>query len=233
MIKKAIESFGNWVLPNGLFDAFRFEFRSQLGRLMTGPLDIERHSSRYLNLGCGNVYVPGMINADFFTNRKKDYGMDLRYPFKIPSDSMDGVFSDHTMEHLSYAELQNALSECFRILKPGGTIRIIVPDMSIFVRKYCENDEEWFATWKTLVLGPQSRAKYRPLFTKMFALNFTSSFYFHKTSWDLEVAQLLLTAAGFSEIKECAFMQGTNGLLSDKSNEDRRLISLYVEAKKA
>ena len=46
--------------------------------------------------------------------------MDLRYPFKIESTSIDGIFSEHTFEHLSHEEVDNALSECYRILKNGS-----------------------------------------------------------------------------------------------------------------
>lgn len=229
---KYVHRIGEWLLPNGLYDHFRFELRSLIGRLVTRPLPLEKFNSRYLNLGCGNVYLPQMINVDFFTNRRKDYGLDLRYPFKMPDDSMDGIFCDHTMEHLSYEELEVSLRECCRVLKPGGVLRIVVPDMSLFATKYAENDMEWFDEWKSLVLAPESRAHYRPYFSRMFALNFTANFYYHKTCWDPEVAELLLKRAGFSGVTLCSYREGSDGLLWDKDSEDRRLISMYVEAKK-
>ena len=121
-------------------------------------------NANYINLGSGNSYVNNFINIDFFGNKMIDYGMDLRSPFKIESNSMDGIFSEHTFEHLSHLEVDNALSECYRILKAEAKIRIIVPDLSILIERYSSNDDAWFKKWHDLVLKDPSRELYEKIF---------------------------------------------------------------------
>ena len=158
--------------------------------------------------------------------------MDLRFPFKIESYSIDGIFTEHTLEHLSHHEVENALSECYRILKAKGKIRIIVPDLSIFIKKYCSNDDMWFQTWQDVVLEDPSRHHMKKYFTKMFAINFTASCNFHKSCWDFESLENALSIHGFKNIKKCEYNIGTQELLIDSDSEDRKLVSIYVEAEK-
>ena len=232
MVKKSLRAILLKILPEELVAHIKFEFYSKLGRLFARDLIIDLKRKNYINLGCGDMYIDGIINIDFFTNKKIDYGLDLRYPFRISDRSIDGIFSDHTFEHLNHAEVDQVLSESFRVLKSGATIRIIVPDMSIFIYKYCQNDESWFDEWKRLVLIGIERERMHGYFTKIFALNFTSNFYHHKSCWDFEMAQFFLKKNGFKNVKKCSFRQGTQGLLYDKDHEDRKFISLYVEATK-
>ena len=83
--------------------------RSKLGRIISRSLKLNSTNANYINLGSGNSYVNNFINVDFFGNKMIDYGMDLRFRFKIESNSIDGIFSEHTFEHLSHQEVDNAL----------------------------------------------------------------------------------------------------------------------------
>ena len=215
-----------------LFEHAKFEFRSNLGRLLSSNLKLNTKKINYLNLGSGNTYKDNFINVDFFGNKMIDYGMDLRFPFKIESNSIDGIFSEHTFEHLSHLEVDNALSECCRILKPEAKIRIIVPDLSILIERYCSNDDEWFQNWHDLVLKDPSRHYMKKYFTKMFAINFTASYYHHKSCWDFESLKKVLTSNGFVNIEKCNYNLGTPELLIDSDSEDRKLVSIYIEGKK-
>ena len=215
-----------------LFEYTKFEFRSNLGRLLSSNLKLDSNNNNYLNLGCGDSYRDHFINVDFYGNKKIDFGMDLRFPFKIESNSMDGIFSEHTFEHLSHLEVDNALGECYRILKAEAKIRIIVPDLSILIERYCSNDDEWFQKWHDLVLEDPSRHYMKKYFTKMFAINFTASYYHHKSCWDFESLKKVLTSNGFVNIEKCNYNLGTPELLIDSDSEDRKLVLIYIEGKK-
>ena len=65
-----------------LFEHAKYEFRSNLGRLLSSNLKLNTKKINYLNLGSGNTYKDNFINVDFFGNKMIDYGMDLRFPFK-------------------------------------------------------------------------------------------------------------------------------------------------------
>ena len=231
-MKKIIKGIILFFMTIELFEHAKFEFRSNLGRLLSSNIKLNTNKINYLNLGSGNTYKDNFINVDFFGNKMIDYGMDLRFPFKIESNSIDGIFSEHTFEHLSHQEVDNALSECYRILKEEAKIRIIVPDLSILIERYCSNDDEWFQNWQDLVLKDPSRHYMKKYFTKMFAVNFTASFYSHKSCWDFESLEKALSIHGFINIIKWDYNVGTPELLIDSDSEDRKLVSIYIEGKK-
>ena len=111
----------------------------------------------YLNLGCGINFQETMggghniINADFFshlkpfktyTTPKPQWQLDLRYPLLCPDNAFDGVFSEHVLEHLYIDEALLLLKEIFRILKPGGTLRLSVPDLDFRVKEYLADKQD-------------------------------------------------------------------------------------------
>lgn len=78
-----------------------------------------------LNLGCGEDYLDGWINADLYAKK-----VDLRFdaekaPFPIKTGTIDEVRCFQLLEHLRYPEI--TMAEIFRILKPGGIATLIVP----------------------------------------------------------------------------------------------------------
>ena len=231
-MKKIIKELILFFMTIDLFEHAKFELISKLGRILSRDLKLKNTNTNFINLGSGNSYVKNYINVDFFGNKMIDYGMDLRFPFKIESNSIDGIFSEHTFEHLSHQEVDNALGECYRILKPEAKIRIIVPDLSILIERYCSNDDEWFQKWQDLVLKDPSRHYMKKYFTKMFAINFTASYYHHKSCWDFESLKKVLTSNGFVNIEKCNYNLGTPELLIDSDSEDRKLVSIYIEGKK-
>ncbi len=50
--------------------------------------------------------------------------------------SVDVIYSCHMIEHLDRHEARRFLAECRRVLRPGGVIRLVVPDLRITVRDY-------------------------------------------------------------------------------------------------
>lgn len=179
--------------------------------------------------------VGGMTNIDFFGTPNIQYGADLRYPLKISDGVVDGIFSEHALEHLSYAEADSLLAECRRILKAGGVIRVVVPDLSLFIRNYADDSKHWFATWERLMFLDSSdpeRAK-RHLTTPLEAVSFVTQEYGHRSSWDFDTLEAYLKRAGFRDIRQVAFRQGQcEKLLVDLDEDDRKFVSLYVEAEK-
>ena len=140
-------------LRYSVFGDVFFELVSVLFRLSAKPLRLDPEQTNYVNLGCGNVIVDGFVNVDFFLSSvRKDYGADLRHPLKIGDHTVDGIFCEHTLEHLTYEAVDQLLGECQRILKKGGIMRIIVPDLSLFIANYSCNNDDWFSQWEELFL---------------------------------------------------------------------------------
>lgn len=215
-------------LPESVRGPVAFETKSFVGRLLARPLHVDPNQRNYMNLGAANDRLEGFVAVDFFFSNV-GYGADLRYPFLIDDAVFDGIFTEHTLEHLSYGEVARVLAECWRILKPGGMIRIIVPDLSIFVENYMLQNEGWFKDWEREVLKPRGRS----MISRMEALSFVTQEYGHRSAWDFETMAGFLTRAGFAEICRRGFRESADErLVQDKDDLDRTMVSLYLEARK-
>jgi len=63
---------------------------------------------------------------------------DLRHGIPYQADSADAVYASHVLEHLEHHDAPGFLKEIHRVLKPGGVIRLVVPDLEYATRKYLE-----------------------------------------------------------------------------------------------
>ena len=223
-------------LPRPTAGMVAFEIVSLLGRLLQRPLRRGPDLPRYLNLGCGDQILAGFLNLDFYTTPNIDCGADLRFPLALESQAFEGIFSEHTVEHLTYAESAALLKECHRILKPGGLLRIVVPDLALFIQHYSAGDRQWFAEWERLMFSGSTdaaRAR-RVLSTPMEAISFVAQEYGHLSAWDFQTLAVYAGRCGFVDIKRQAFRQGAQpALLADLDAEDRKFVSLYLEARKS
>lgn len=84
---------------------------------------------RRLNLGCGRDRRDGYLNVDSIGSVQPDLEWDLnRFPYPLPSDHFDEILALDVVEHLE--SLVSFLEECWRVLRPGGEIRITTPHFS-------------------------------------------------------------------------------------------------------
>jgi SAM-dependent methyltransferase len=227
------------LLPRSVREPLLFELRSYLGEKFSRPINVDPSKTNYVNLGSGDILFDDYINVDLFPflgNPKYDkpyYGADLRRPLRIASSSIDGFFSEHTFEHLTFTDAERLFRECARALKPRGRMRVIVPDVSLFLDAWCRGDQSWFREWERLYLtatDDPERAG-RTLVTPMTALSFVMQEYGHLSAWDFATLKIYLERAGFTGVVKRAFREGDDPrLLRDLDTEDRRFVSLYVEA---
>jgi SAM-dependent methyltransferase len=63
---------------------------------------------------------------------------DLRLGIPFPDGHFDAVYHAHLLEHLAPAEAARLLAECRRVLRPGGVLRVVVPDLEAIARLYLE-----------------------------------------------------------------------------------------------
>jgi predicted SAM-dependent methyltransferase len=94
---------------------------------------LKSHSVRKLQLGAGGTDPVGWLNTDIEPNSKEVY-LDAtdRYPF--PDGSFQYVFSEHMIEHVPWEAGVAMLKECYRVLAPGGKVRIVTPNLTKFVQ---------------------------------------------------------------------------------------------------
>jgi len=93
---------------------------------------------RVLNLGCGHKVSGHMINVDFVSDDDRVIRHNLLKKLPFETDSIDMVYHANVLEHFSEDEGRYFLNENFRVLKPGGILRCIVPDLENVVIEYLE-----------------------------------------------------------------------------------------------
>lgn len=91
---------------------------------------------KLVNLGCGNCFHRDWINLDFKSKDKNVLEHDLTTRLPFEDCSVDVLYSSHVLEHFSKCFAPKFLKECHRVLKPGGTVRIVVPDLEQLMRNY-------------------------------------------------------------------------------------------------
>src|SRR6185369_13743302 len=103
---------------------------------------IKRHKNGLkLNVGCGTDYKEGWINIDNNSDNnieKLDLNWDLREPLPFPDRSVDYIFNEHFMEHLTPEEGIKANQDFLRVLRKGGVLRIAMPNLEETVALYMD-----------------------------------------------------------------------------------------------
>jgi len=88
------------------------------------------------NLGCGSQICPDWINIDLVRTGPGVVAHDLSTGIPLPDASCEVVYHSHVLEHLRRPDAQFFMRECFRVLKPGGILRVSVPDLEQICRQY-------------------------------------------------------------------------------------------------
>lgn len=206
-----------------------FEVISFIGRHLFNkqPKNL-KSSNNYLHLGCGDLYVDGFVNADFFSvlwimkkhMKKPDWMLDLRYPLNCPDNIWDGVFTEHTLEHLYPTHAYNLLMELYRTMKDGAVIRITVPDLKKHIEFYNKNfsNDDYLDFQKQYKSGAE-------------AIRNVTQNYFHHSVWDAELLAEIMKDIGFRAVQERTFKEGKNTFLLIEKKE-RKCGTLYLEGVK-
>jgi predicted SAM-dependent methyltransferase len=95
-------------------------------------------SREYLQVGCGPQIATGFLNLDYRWVPGVDVVWDLMNPLPFPSNRFSGIFTEHCLEHFDEASLRKTLGELFRILRPSGRLRVVVPCLEAHARLYLE-----------------------------------------------------------------------------------------------
>ncbi len=92
-----------------------------------------------LNLGCGHRFNPDWINVDFIRTANTVLSHNLLNGIPFKDNEFDVVYHSHLLEHFTKTAGISFIKECYRVLKPGGIIRIAVPDLEKIAVEYLTN----------------------------------------------------------------------------------------------
>lgn len=187
-----------------------------------------------VHLGCGPDVRTGWVNVDLFLGRPPSIDPvkqpdtllivhDLRNGLPLDEGSCDIVYSSHFFEHLSFADGLKLMKDCHRALRPGGTFRIVLPDLRKCFDAYLRKDSEFFAPLDKHGLlsrfDPQCR-------TLVDYVNYAVYQYGeHLAIYDEEKVAQTLKLLGYGSVSRSEHRPGI-----DPDAELRRRYSFYIEA---
>jgi len=176
---------------------------------------------RRLNWGCGSHTAPGWINSDIKDAPGIDLVCDIRDALPLEDESIDCAVSIHALPELPYPELVPALRELWRVLKPGGTLRLSLPDLRRGIRAYQAGDDEYFKVDPDEVRSRGGRFIVHMLW-----------YGYSRTLFTYDFIEELLGKAGFVDIGERSFQVTESAFPEIVELDNREDESLFVEATK-
>lgn len=177
-----------------------------------------------LNVGCGTDYKEGWINIDNNSDdniEELDLNWDLRNPLPYKDNSVDFIFNEHFIEHLTVEEGQAAIKDFMRILKPGGVLRIATPDLEVTIDKYLHVPIEKDPGIKKFHL--------EHIKTRAERINIGFRAWGHKWIYDWEELDRRLKEAGCVKIARCKLRDSKHKDLRDLETRDESTLIVEVE----
>lgn len=89
-----------------------------------------------LNVGCGAHFHPAWTNVDIRSSSPQVIAYDIRRGLPFGDAEFDVVYHSHVIEHLAPPAALVFMKQCVRVLKPGGRIRVVTPDLEVMARTY-------------------------------------------------------------------------------------------------
>jgi predicted SAM-dependent methyltransferase len=176
---------------------------------------------RRLNWGCGEWAHAGWINSDIKENEGVDIVADIRDGLPLESDSIDYAVSIHSLPEIPFTELVPALEELRRVLKPGGVLRLALPDLDKGIDAYLRKDSTYFK-----VPDQDAKSVGAKFVTQMVWYGYSRSLFTH------EFAHELLEKAGFRWVHHCSFRNTASGFPEIVELDNREQESLFLEGVK-
>jgi predicted SAM-dependent methyltransferase len=164
---------------------------------------LDTHAVRRLQIGTGPNPIPGWLNTDVAPDTYRDHRANVvyldatrRFPFE--DGTFESVFSEHQIEHISEAAALDMVRECFRVLRPGGRIRVATPDLAAIAGLHMQN------------ISPSARhylqfmaERFIPDATGTLACEIINHMFYahgHRFIYDFETLSTRLFQAGFVDI---------------------------------
>ena len=198
-------------------------------------LDAAEPAVKKLQLGCGGTYLEGWLDTDFQPLAGHVLRLDASQPFPFPDSSFDYVYSEHMIEHMPYSGGANMLLESYRVLKPGGRIRITCPDIQFLIDMYQgkpgihQEYSEW--TCNTVI-------DHAPFHDPVFTINNYMRAWGHQFIYSKTVLARTMQMAGFADLEEFNISESNDPVLAGLEIASRmkpgylQLESMTIEAVK-
>jgi predicted SAM-dependent methyltransferase len=146
-----------------------------------------------VHLGCGDHSLEGWLNVDFLRASAADLLADAARGLPFRDASVGFVHSEDLLEHLDLEGGTVLVRECFRVLRPGGVLRLLTPDLAAIIdRVYVRRDARHLA-WCRAQLSTEDPCEALNMHLRMKGE--------HRFVYDEDRLRGLLERAGFQVIR--------------------------------
>ena len=171
-----------------------------------------------LHLGCGNKKLDGFINIDIRYLPNVDEVNNIKFLRNYELNSIDEIYTSHTLEHFGRWEYKYVLNRWYELLKPNGLLRMAVPDFESICNYYIKTKD----------------------LNKLIGLLYGGQDYnenYHYMTFDFESLKNVLSDIGFYDIKlwdnnEILIDDFSKSYLPHMDKNNGQLMSLNIIAKK-
>ena len=187
-------------------------------------------SLKKINLGSFlDMFYYGWLNTDIID--LSEFAKAQAYSFKqldvtkglpFADGEIDIVFSSHLLEHLTRQEGIALLSECFRVLKSGGFIRLSVPDSRLITQKYLDGK---ISDYRYVNTGVEKCMDDADAYYNLLLAN-------HKTVYDKDSLSMMLEKAGFVRIEQVSAFKSRSKTVQTQTINCHHTLSVILEAEK-
>jgi predicted SAM-dependent methyltransferase len=175
-----------------------------------------------INVGCGPLLAQGWVNVDV-EPPPGAYYLNAVNGFKFDDGAAKHIHCEHFLEHLEYSHAVDFLTECHRVLRPGGSLRLIVPDGEKYMLAYARRDTAFFSQLEHLGNAQDRLDLPAKVVNQAFRMGGG-----HRYAWDFENMEAVLRQAGFSRVERSEYRDVAEEFRIDGSDEWRPIESLYV-----
>ncbi len=154
---------------------------------------------------------------------------DIVKGLPLATDSCDGIYCAHILEHLARDDCELALRNTFTYLKPGGIFRLVVPDLEYLAKSYLASpsSESAHRFMHEACLGVAHRSRgIGALMRTMFGHSA------HLWMWDERSTVELLRTVGFEERRRAYFGDCEDPKFKEVEVSDRFLNCLGIQCRK-
>jgi len=193
-------------------------------------MKLAKNKKVQLYLGSGRKHIPDFIHIDLDDCPHLDYRHDIAELSMFSENSVDLLYTSHSFEYFDRQEGERVLKEWYRILRPGGTLRIAVPDFEAIIQVYLKYKKDL-----------EHKGILGPLYGRMaIKTKKGDELIYHKTIYDFKSLKKLLQSVGFKNIRRYDWEKTIHKDYDDHSQAyiphlDKKrgiLISLNMQAKK-
>jgi predicted SAM-dependent methyltransferase len=178
---------------------------------------LHKIASPKLHIGGGWRRLDGWLNTDIELIPDV-MRMDATQSFPFADDTFQHVYAEHMIEHVPYQKGIGMLRECHRVMREGGVIRLITPDLAAIIGLYKSEpcaDQQEYLQWFCRTFVQEAPANAVSVINAMFRQ------WGHQFIYDEQTLADAMRTAGFASIKRWTLGESDYPDLRNMENQER------------